>query len=325
MKSSYTLYIGTCRPDGQIRKFELSGNGTLKETANATLGNVMYITRENNRLHYLLRTTESGDFGAASSCTDNLTDITENITSNGLVPCHLTRFKGNTYAVNYLSGSVTKIGFNTVVHTPYHDMKPGRQDAPHTHCVTPTPDGEYLMVTDLGMDTITVCDKDLNTVSVCNMPTGHGVRHLVCGENNLVYSSNELKATVSVLKYNPEEKNLTVIGTYNCFKEGNPVGNTAAAIRISSDYKYLYVSNRGANVICAFSIKNDGQVLDLIESKPSEGLIPWDFDITSDDKFLVCACKGSGLVNVFELNNGRIGKLVNSVSDPEVICVKIDR
>jgi len=321
----YTVYVGACRADGGITKYELGEDGVLRENKSVTLGYVMYMKPESDRLYFVLKHGNGvSGAGSCSSCTTELDGVTENIPTNGDVPCQLTRFMGNTYAVNYLSGSVCKAGCKTVSHKPDKEMKPGRQDAPHTHCVIPAPDGNALMVTDLGMDTVTVCDENLETISVCRMPEGHEVRHLICGGNNLVYSANELAATSSVLEYNPSDKSLSVLGTYPCFESGNPEGNTAAAIRLSKDRKYLYVSNRGSDVISTFALENEGKVLKHLENTAAGGLIPWDFDLTPDNRFLVCACKGSGLINVFEMKDGRIGRLVSKTRMKDAICVLCD-
>ena len=53
--------------------------------------------------------------------------------------------------------------------------------------------------------------------------------------------------------------------------------NSSAAIRLSSDNKFLYVSNRGHNSITVFEVSADGQSLTEIQNISTEG----DFPLTS--------------------------------------------
>ncbi len=65
------------------------------------------------------------------------------------------------------------------------------EDSAHTHFAAFSPDGNYILCTDLGLDTEFVYDSELNEISKENVPSGSGSRHLVFSENGkYVYCVN---------------------------------------------------------------------------------------------------------------------------------------
>ncbi|MEJ7501020.1 beta-propeller fold lactonase family protein, partial [Staphylococcus pasteuri] len=62
-----------------------------------------------------------------------------------------------------------------------------------------------------------------------------------------------------------------------------------AAVRLSHDQRYLYVSNRGHDSIAIFKLLEDGAKLELVDIVSSGGSFPRDFNITADDAYLVAA------------------------------------
>ena len=110
------------------------------------------------------------------------------------------------------------------------------------------------------------------------------------------------KATVSVTDQN---------GVKTTFTEGIPTGTYypsagfkgavgAAEIRVSPDGKHVYVSNRGeANTISVFGKKPDGSYT-RVQNIPSGGLMPRNFNLTGDGKYLLAAHQASHDIVIFE-------------------------
>ena len=96
--------------------------------------------------------------------------------------------------------------------------------------------------------------------------------------------------------------------------EGN-VG--AAEIRLSPDGKQVYVSNRGdANTISVFGRRPSGEYI-LVQNISSGGLMPRNFNLTSDGKYLLVAHQASNDIVIFERDEFT-GKLTQTLWKAEV-------
>ena len=230
----------------------------------------------------------------------------------GIVPCHLSVIDGDVYTVNYLSGNVVKIPDTVSAHSG-RGPHPTRQTEAHTHFVSPTPDGKYVLCTDLGIDSIFIYTRNLEKVSVAKVPDGYGARHLAFSDDGkLVYCVNELISSVSVFDY--DDGKLAYLDTYDClpdFKEKN----TAAAIRVNG--KYLYISNRGADTITRLEI--NGKTLRLLENTPCGGKNPRDFLVVDDLVF--CTNEFTNDVTVLKLKDGKPALTDVKLDMPNPLCV----
>lgn len=310
------LYFCACAEDGGIYHYTLEGQ-KLAFCEKVDLDKPMYIAIENNKAYVILKETDpETKFGAAMTFDidgdGKLVNPTTPISSCGIVPCHLSVKDGEVYTVNYLSGNVVKLP-NIVSKHSGKGPHPTRQTEAHTHFVSPTPDGKYILCTDLGIDSIFTYTPDLKQVSVAKVPDGYGARHLAFSDDGkLVYCVNELVSSVSVFDY--DDGKLTYLDTYDClpdFKEKN----TAAAIRIKG--KYLYISNRGADTIARLEI--DGKSLRLLENTDCGGKNPRDFLIVDDIVFSTNEFTND--VTVLKLTDGKPVLTETKLNMPTPLCV----
>lgn len=191
-------------------------------------------------------------------------------------------------------------------------MHPARQEAPHTHFISPAPDGACLLSTDLGLDAIYRYDRELRVLGVVRVPSGQGPRHLACSpDGRTVFCCNELGSTVTVLRYTGGE--LTVSQTVSVLDHEAP--STAAAIRVRGEY--VYVSNRGDDSISC--LRWDGERLALCSVTPCAGRSPRDFLIVED--YLFCANEASGNVTVFRVDGPRIADAGIRLEMETPLCV----
>ncbi len=310
------LYFCAFREDGGIYHYTLDGE-SLSFCEKTDLDRPSYMTVDNDRAYVLLRDIdENTHFGGMISfdidSRGRLVAPTVPITTHGSASCHISVLNGNVYAVNYLSGNAVRFPDTVVTHSG-HGPHPTRQTAPHTHYIAPTPDGKYLLCTDLGLDSVFTYTPDLSPVSVAKVPDGAGVRHLVFSEDGtLVYAVNELASSVSVFSYS--DGRLTLEGTYDGLPdfEGQ---NTAAAIRVKG--KYLYASQRGADCITRFEI--DGKTLRFLENTPCGGKSPRDFLIVDD--LIFCTNELTDDVTVLKLVDGKPMLTDQKLSMPHPLCV----
>ena len=323
-KRHYNVYIASCDEKGGIYHYALREDGRLCEKSFTPLDHPMFLHIYNNRMYAVLRSPfenskESGLISFDIAEDGALRDPSDVVSTKGEVSCHLT-VDGDVYCVNYISGSVIKMPSGLVVHKG-KGIHPTRQTSPHPHQIIFTPDKKYLCVTDLGLDKIIVYDRELNGISSVSLPPGSGARHLAFSpDGQYAYCANELASSVTALDYCGGT--LTPLETYSALPSGFQGENTAAAIRVSNGGSFVYVSNRGHDSIACFTVS--GNTLRLNEFVPCGGSSPRDFNISPDERFLICTNENSDNVCVFEMKNGIPEKTQYDVNIKSPLCVLYD-
>ena len=246
--------------------------------------------------------------------------------------CHLDVSADKAYlaAANYGEGSVTLLRLNpdgslgdiAAIYPLTGELGPNRarQEQPHAHYAMFN--GGELFVADLGTDTVLCFNADggltPNKKRSFKTKPGAGPRHLQ--QNGVyMYSANELTSDVSVFM----ESNgvFREIQTVSMLPDGFAGENTAAAIHLSADGRFLYASNRGHDSVAAYKILNGG-TLEPIDHISVQGAEPRDFSLSPDDKFLITANQNSNTVNVFARNGETYVFTGHSARVPKPVCVK---
>ena len=101
-------------------------------------------------------------------------------------------------------------------------------------------------------------------------------------------------------------------------------GSTAAAIRLSADERFLYVSVRGANQLAVLAV--EGERLALLQLTGSGGDHPRDIALSPDGRLLLAANRFSGELVSFAVDTGSglIGKELCRVPAPEAVSILFD-
>jgi 6-phosphogluconolactonase (cycloisomerase 2 family) len=108
----------------------------------------------------------------------------------------------------------------------------------------------------------------------------------------------EMAAALDVFSY--ENGKLSPKQRLSLLSEGFEGKVGAAEIRLSPDGKQVYVSNRGdANTISVFGKNASGQYV-LVQNISSGGLMPRNFNLTGDGKYLLSAHQASNDIVIFE-------------------------
>lgn len=298
----YRFLVADASEGGGIYKYERK-NGKTELISKLELNTPMYMAIEEDKLYVILDRYENSSKESGLVTYDIKDDRFANpsliYSTKGEAACHLDVWRGQAYCANYISGSVIKIPDTVVIHEG-KGADAIRQNKAHTHYIKRTFDG-YILAVDLGIDSIITYTEDLKEVSRSKVPDGHGARHLAFSKDNrYVYCINELKATVSVFSYNSGR--LSLKGTYESIPADFKGKNTAAAIRVSEDGNYLYVSNRGHNSITAFEINGEDLILKSITSCRGEG--PRDFNIIGGE--IICTNENSGNITIFDVNREKL-------------------
>ena len=303
-KGIYDIYIASCTETGGIYHY-LYQNRALQFADFTPMDRPMYAVVENRKLYVVLRAPfANGESGVV------IYDLDESgkpvnpsavQSTKGIVACHILVDNEEIYCANYISGSVIKLPEQVVQHKG-KGPHPTRQDGPHTHFVSLTPDKQYICVADLGCDTVFLYDRELNCHSSVNVPAGHGVRHLVfSSDGNWMFSANELTSTVSAFSY--KDGRLELVDTCSALPEDFTGETTAAAIRYKDGC--IYVSNRGHDSVSKLSF--DGQKLTLLENIPCRGNSPRDFCFVGNH--YLCANQDSNSVTLLD----ETGKLLQEL------------
>ena len=219
----------------------------------------------------------------------------------GSGPCHITAEKNYVAVAEYMN-TVTLINTTTGEKTCLKDILSkhnpitpgdGRQDESHPHCAQLTSDGKYLLVSDLGTDTLIAYNIEEKSHTAIKVSDAAGVRHVVKHPKlPILYAVAELSNELIICDLNGK-----LLSRQSCL----PVGWTAeppfpfytapshaAAIRITESGSHIYICNRGHDSVAIFSVSNDGSA-GIPTFIPSGGHIPWDISILPGGEFAVVA------------------------------------
>ncbi len=295
----FDMYIASCHEEGGIYHFKTDG-AELEKKQFLPLDRPMYMQVFDGCLYAVLRDPRGDGLSRLVSFVldgeGNLTENIEEVSTKGVVGCHLAVGEQGCFVANYLSSSVFKVPDLLVEHSG-RVRQTERQDAPHPHCTVFTPDKKYICVADLGMDKVFIYDTELELKGTLEFPSGSGPRHIIFSEDGeRAFVITELSNKIFSFDYSGGKfKRLDTVST---LPEGFKGENTAAAIRIKGDR--LYASNRGHNSIAVYRL--DGGLMTEPEWVDCGGDGPRDFNIIGD--LLVCTNEKSGNVTFFRLKDG---------------------
>jgi 6-phosphogluconolactonase (cycloisomerase 2 family) len=261
----------------------------------------------------------------ARSSRDSLLTKLSELPSFGDHPCHLALSPDEKLLTvsNYSGGSFStyKIDDSELTHlqTIKHEgssVNKDRQNSSHVHSTTFSPDGKFLLVADLGTDELYVYDFDpqakepLSLNNIFKTNPGDGPRHLVFSpDGKEIFLVQEMKAALEVLSF--DEGKIRSKQQISLIADDYVGAVGAAEVRISPDGKNIYASNRGdANSLSVFEKKDDGNYW-LIQQTSSGGLMPRNFNLTADGKYLLSANQASNDIVVFE-RDSETGKLTQT-------------
>lgn len=242
---------------------------------------------------------------------------------------------------NYASGSVASLPVQkdgslgkaaSFVQHSGSSADPERQKGPNAHSIIVSPDNRFVLAADLGIDKILVYRLDAATAKLAPHETqpfvklapGSGPRHLTFHPNGKhVYVINELANTVTVFDYATESGTLTERQTISTLPSDFTGKSYTADVKITSDGKYLYGTNRGHDSIAAYRIADDGK-LTLISIQPSLGKGPQNLLTTPDGQWLLCANMPGNSVIVFQIDaaSGEIKPHGEPISMPMPSCIR---
>lgn len=262
--------------------------------------------------------------------------LKDTVTEEGAAPCYVAYDEGRklVYTANYHKGELQILktdedGSLSLVQSIEHagSGPHENQTSAHAHYFDLTPDNKYVVSCDLGTDEVHTYNVDQDgtatEVNKLEVTGGFGPRHLVFHPDGThAYLFGELSSEISVLEYN--DGTFKVIDTVSTLPEDFTGESSGAAIRISTDGKFLYASNRGHDSIVTYQI-NDDYLIEAINWIKTEGKTPRDFNLTPDENFVIAGHQHEDKLTLFERDEqtGKLNLVQKDVTAPEVVCVEI--
>ncbi|MBA7539422.1 6-phosphogluconolactonase [subsurface metagenome] len=364
MDQEIYVYIGTytCPIEfgtGQILQGRGEGIYVLKFNLNTVnlkymytiqdVVNPSYIALKNNK-NYLYSVNEIKNFnhkisGSVSSFVlcDNKFTFKNKQPTNGADPCYvsLNQKEQQLYVTNFMTGNISiyNVGCNgeigeliQMINHSGSSIDSKRQSGPHAHCIIFSPDGQYALVADLGLDKLMIYKVDGNTGKLdtesqffLETKPGSGPRHCIFGKSEkYCYLINELDCTINVIHCSFKENKLEIIQSVSSLPEGIDVkDNSCADIQITPDGNFLYGSNRGRDSLITYSIDKNTGLLSYAGYKSSGGKTPRNFAIDPTGNYLLCANQDSDTIVVFTIDTttGNLSEK-SQIDIPSPVCIK---
>jgi 6-phosphogluconolactonase len=262
----------------------------------------------------------------------------------GADPCHLINDDKNVIAANYSGGNIVVYKKNadgsisTVQQVIQHEGKginAARQEKAHVHMVVFSPDKKFVLSNDLGLDKVFIYKYNPNSKNEIltlkesvDVKAGSGPRHLTFSKDGkFVYLIQELDGTLTTFSFD-KSGSLKLIKETSILAKGFTGGTGAAAIKISPDGKFLYVTDRvDANNITVYKILKNGD-LELVEQISTLGKGPRDFTIDPTGNYLVVGHQHTNEIVLFKRDKitGKLkatGKKIELCSPVGLVFTKI--
>src|SRR5580700_10569011 len=244
------------------------------------------------------------------------------VSTHGAGPCFVSLDKTNRFVLvaNYDGGSVATFQIEPdgslshargFVQHSGNSIDKQRQEAPHAHWISTSPDNRFALVADLGLDDILVYKFDdvqgkltPNSPPYAQVKPGSGPRHLAFAPNGkFAYLITEMASTVVAFSYSAQKGSLTQLQTLPNLPKDYTGVREAAEIVVHPSGKFLYASNRGtANSIAAYKIDAAKGTMTPAGIFSTKGMTPRNFAIDPTGAFLLAANEDSGNIVVFRID-----------------------
>ena len=152
-----------------------------------------------------------------------------------------------------------------------------------------------------------------------NLNADYGPRHIEFSADGAhAYVVGELSDDITVMDYAEG-----VLTPKQVIKGSEAGGRGGADIHLSPNGKFLYASHRlKEDGISIFSVAADGTLTKV--GYQLTGIHPRNFNITPNGKYLLCACRDSDVIQVYEINpkTGLLKDTKQDIHVSQVVCVK---
>ena len=346
------MYIGTYTEESNsngIYTYHFNQeNGTFELLSSASAGNPSFVTLspDGKRL-YAVSEYNDGRQGAYSfDVSEDKAQLSnpvflptapkEALPRAGADPCHIVADDKYVITANYTGGDISVFSLDAagrlqaeVQHIVFVETSHGSTS--HIHCIIPTPEKRYVLVTNLGKNCVyrfrykaRKASKGVKVLSDMKVAyrisdTIQGPRHLTFSKDGrFAYLINELGGECVVLSY--RKGKLKEVQRIMADEGG---GRGSADIHISPDGRFLYTSHRlKKDGIAIFAIDPEKGTLTKVGYQLT-GIHPRNFAITPNGKYLLVACRDDNKIQVFERNEatGELTETAQAIEVDKPTCI----
>lgn len=262
------------------------------------------------------------------------------VSSHGAGPCYvsLDQTGKHVLAANYAGG-------NLAVFPMLKDGRLGEASAviehtgpsvdpsgPQPHQIDLSSDNRFAIASYLGLDQLLVFrfDSAKGTLAANDPPFAQlhpraRPRHFDFHPNyKFLYVLEEAASKVDGFSYDAASGTLRQIATISTLPEGLNGDNTTAEIKMHPDGKFLYSSNRGHDSIAVFAIDPATGMPRFLESVPTGGKKPRNFEIAPGGSYLLAANQNSNNIVIFKIDpqTGHLTPTGQVLEVPSPACIK---
>ena len=314
------LYLGTYTKKASkgIYQLELNQDHLTNLELLHEVDNPTYIDLEGNTLFSVVK---EGSQGGIAYFKDDL--LVNQVIEEGAPPCYVSSIpsKGLVFSANYHGGRVNTYALSNGALVDHQKLSFG--EGSKAHYIQYDANLDRVLVCDLGLDRVYAFrineENKLVLSATYQADAKTGPRHLVVHpETKLVYVFTELSSELHVVDFSNDDVKL--IEKVSALPEGVDAQKWGAAIRLSNDGRFLYVSNRGHDSISVFKL---GETLELIQNVPTEGVQPRDFNLSPCGKYCVVANHDTNNLTLFAIDQttGLLSLIQKDFEAPEAVCV----
>jgi 6-phosphogluconolactonase len=256
------------------------------------------------------------------------------VASTGSGPCHLSIDKTGRalFAANYDGGSAASFRIAadgrlsaavSQFHYQGHGPDKDRQEAPHAHRATVSPDNRFVLINDLGLDCIHIYNLNAATAVLTphnppqwNATPGSGPRALrFHPKGNVAYCIEEMASVIDVLSWNAQRGALNSIQRLSLVPDDAHAGSTGSEVVVDRSGRFVYAADRGYDCVATFAVNEANGTLKLLNRKPCGGKVPRHIALDPTERWLLVANQESDTIAVFE-RNAQTGRLSSQKTYP---------
>lgn len=303
------LYAGTYTAKSSLGIYSFSfEDGRLSSSQLfCEIRNPKYLTKKDN----CLITVADFDYESGVALINAEGDIKNKIAFKKRTSCFITSEDDDIYTANYHTGVVTHL---KLVQDELKFINSIQiQDGAGCHQILVFHD--RILVPCLFLDRVFIFDRSLKKIGSIHFNANTGPRHGVfLKDGKYLYLVSELSNELFVI----ETDEWNIIHQIPVLMSKEIHVRDTAAIRLSDDEKFIYVSTRTKDVVSVIELEDHKPT--VIQTVSCGGKHPRDFVLLG--QYLLCANKNTNEVVSFKINDdGTLGKIVDRIEVPEVVAL----
>lgn len=324
MKGKYMAYVGSYSYNGQAKGITVYDvdveKGRFTPRCEIEVDNSSYVIASTDR-----KTLYSiADEGIVSFRIHENGAITRLNSANikGMRGCHLSTDAKDKYIFvsGYHDGKSTVLRLNEdgsigdIVAGVFHKglgSVAERNFRPHVSCSRRTPDGNFIMVADLGIDQVKIYrfdekDEEMILVDAIRCDLESAPRYFTfSSDGKFIYLFYELKNVIDVFTYESGERQPKIEKIQTIPTTGpKPLTQLTAAcsMRLSHDETHMFCGNAGDNTVTVYNRDKKTGLLSYLCCLPISGSYPKDVCVFPDDKHIASINHETGSITIFTVD-----------------------